>query len=542
VSQTNSNDRLAKLSWGERIGYGLGDAGFNFYWAIIGSYLVFFYTDIFGITAAAAATMVTFTKIIDAFTDPAMGAIADRTNSRWGKFRPYLIFAAIPMMGAGILTMTTPDLDDTGKLIWAYATYAFLMLMYTILNTPYNSLSGVLTANTQERNAINSTRFFFAYFSSIVVGAATPDIAEYFGNGDRYSAYGWQMTMTIYAVIASCLFAVTFFTTKERVAPPANQGKTNPLNDLKDLLVCKPWLVLFVLAMAFMITMTLRGSSSAYYFKYFVERIDLLGTYVGLQFLGLMLGAMSTAYVARFVDKRKLLMIMLIAVGLLSIAFTFIPKPATLGVVAVNETDRSTLDAEDLLGTPNAEGDTFKWLKDDQIFWIIKKRVPLEETGARLSIADLRGETISLVRTSEDGTIVDSAKIPKEIYIMFILNFLISVALGFKPPITWAMYADVADYNEWRTGRRATGMTFSATTFSQKLGSAAGSALLLSVLASMGYQANQIQSGASLEGIVYMQTLIPGLLAIVTALTLLFYNLPDKKLEQIQRELQERNA
>ena len=133
----NALDRNAKLSWGEKIGFGLGDAGFNFYWAIIGSYLVFFYTDVFGISAAAAATMVTFTKIIDAVTDPVIGGIADRTNTRWGKFRPYLIWGALPMMGAGILTMSTPDLGDTGKLIWAYATYSLLMLCYTILNMPY---------------------------------------------------------------------------------------------------------------------------------------------------------------------------------------------------------------------------------------------------------------------------------------------------------------------------------------------------------------------------------------------------------------------
>ena len=200
-------------------------------------------------SAAAAATMVTLTKIIDAITDPLMGGIADRTQTRWGKFRPYLIWGALPMMGAGILTMSTPDLGDTGKLIWAYATYSLLMLCYTVLNMPYNSLSAVLTANTQERNSLNSVRFFFAYFSSIIVGAATPELAEYFGDGDRYSAKGWQMTMVIYATIASCLFLVTFLTTRERVQPPRNQVKTNPLNDLKDLFICRPWLVLFVLAL-----------------------------------------------------------------------------------------------------------------------------------------------------------------------------------------------------------------------------------------------------------------------------------------------------
>jgi len=535
-----SLDRTAKLSRTEKIGFGLGDAGFNFYWAIIGSYLVFFYTDVFGISAAAAATMVTLTKIIDAITDPLMGGIADRTNTRWGKFRPYLIWGALPMMGAGILTMSTPDLGDTGKLIWAYATYSLLMLCYTVLNMPYNSLSAVLTANTQERNSLNSIRFFFAYFSSIIVGAATPELAEYFGEGDRYSAKGWQMTMVIYAVIASSLFLVTFLTTRERVQPPVNQKKTNPINDLKDLFICRPWLVLFVLALVFMIAMTLRGSSAAYYFRYFVERPDLLGNYIGLQMAGLMVGAMMASTVTRYIDKRKLMMFLMCVVAALSIAFTFVPKPDRLGVVDIYTNDAQQLSANTLLTAAHQEGDIYQWLRHDKIFWIIKKRVPLAETGPTLNLSDAMGQVISVIRTTADGQLQDSADLPAEILWMFAFNILISIALGFKPPITWAMYADVADYNEWKNGRRATGMTFAATTFSQKLGSAGGSALMLSVLAAMGYQAGQMQAGASLDSIVYMQTLVPGLFALLTAVSLIFYNLSDAKLETIQLDLKKR--
>ncbi len=539
---TKKDDRLAKLSWRERIGYGLGDAGFNFYWAIIGSYLVFFYTDVFGIGAAAAATMVTVTKIIDAITDPIMGGIADRTNTRWGKFRPYLLWGALPMMGAGILTMSTPDLDETGKLIWAYATYSLLMLCYTVLNMPYNSLSAVLTGNIQERNTLNSTRFFFAYFSSIFVGAATPELAEYFGDGDRYSAQGWQMTMAVYAVIASCLFVVTFFSTRERIQPSASQEKTNPLVDLKDLFTCRPWMVLFVLALVFMVTMTLRGSSAAYYFRYFVERPDLLGNYIGLQMAGLMVGAMMASSVTKYIDKRKLMMALMCVVAVLSIAFTFVPKPDRHGVMDIATNDTLQLHADQLLMGAHAEGDTYQWLRHDKIFWIIKERVPLAETGAELNLENAKGQVISVMRTTASGVVQDSAELPKEIIWMFALNILISIALGFKPPITWAMYADVADYNEWKNGRRATAMTFAATTFSQKIGSAAGSALMLSVLAVMGYQAGQMQAGASLDSIVYMQTVVPGMFALLTALALVFYNLTDKQLENIQLELQARHS
>jgi glycoside/pentoside/hexuronide:cation symporter, GPH family len=450
-----------------------------------------------------------------------------------------LLWGALPMMGAGILTMSTPDLGDTGKLVWAYATYSLLMLCYTLLNMPYNSLSAVLTANTQERNTLNSTRFFFAYLSSILVGAATPELAEYFGDGDRYSARGWQMTMVIYACIASCLFLVTFLTTRERIQPPATQ-KTKPLDDLKDLLVCRPWLVLFVLALVFMTTMTLRGSSSAYYFRYFVERPDLLGNYIGLQMAGLMVGAMCAATVTKYVDKRKLMMVLLCVVAVLSIAFTFVPKPHSNGVLDIASNDSLQLSASELLGQPHTEGDTYQWLRHDKIFWIIKDRIALAETGEQLTMSAAKGQVISVVRTGVDGTEQDSADLPKEIIWMFALNILISIALGFKPPITWAMYADVADYNEWKNNRRATGMTFAATTFSQKIGSAAGSALMLSVLATMGYQAGQMQDGASLDSIVYMQTLVPGLFALLTAFSLIFYNLTDSKLEQLQLELKAR--
>lgn len=537
--QHTSDDRMAKLTWRERIGYGLGDAGFNFYWAIIGSYLIFFYTDIFGISAAAAATMVTITKIVDAFTDPAMGAIADKTKTRWGKFRPYLLFGTLPMMAAGMLTMTTPDLGESGKLIWAYATYMILMLTYTILNMPYNSLSAVLTADPQERNTLNSTRFFFAYFTGIIVGAATPDLAEYFGGGDRNSPIGWQITMSIYAVIASILFVVTFATTKERISPPPEQ-ESKPLEDLKNLFLCKPWIIIFILAMVIMTTFTLRGSSATYYFKYFVERPDLLGTFIGLQVLGLMVGAMFASTLTRYIEKVKLLMLLMAIVSLLCFAFSFVPKPDALGVVDVNQSEHSSLEAQSLLGEPHQPGDSYSWTRYDKVFWIIKNRTELDNDSASLDLNGLENQTISVIKTRADGSTLDSAELPQEIIWMFILSILISLALGPKAPITWAMYADVADYNEWKTGRRATGMTFSATTFSQKLGSAAGSAIMLSVLAMLGYEANQMQNDASLDGIVYMQTLAPGAFAFIAIIALFFYDLTGDKLAVIQQELSQR--
>ncbi len=248
--------RQARLSWGEKLGYGFGDLGFNLYWTTIGSFLAAFYTDVFGISAAAAGTMLFVTKILDALTDPLVGAAADRTDTRFGKFRPFLILAGIPMAAAGVLTFTTPDLGDTGKLLWAYATYSMLMLLYTLLNTPYSALSGVMTASSQERTTLISVRFIFAFAGATLVNWYTLPLVKWLGRGDDIR--GWQATLTLYGLVAATIFAITFLSTRERIAPPAKQ-KTTPVEDIADLLRNRPWLILFALAMIIMITFTMRG-------------------------------------------------------------------------------------------------------------------------------------------------------------------------------------------------------------------------------------------------------------------------------------------
>lgn len=537
-----AQERTGTISLREKIGYGFGDAASNFYWAIIGSYLVFFYTDIFGISAKAVAIMMIITKLIDACTDPAIGALADRTSTRWGKFRPYLLFGALPMAGAAVLTMSTPDLSDSGKLIWAYATYTLMMLTYTILNLPYSSLAGVITANTTERNSLFSIRFFCAYFTSIIVGAATPDLAAYFGQGN--DAQGWQMTMMLYAGVATILFWITFASTKERVQPPTNQ-KTNPIDDIKDLLNNRAWVVLFGLALIIMVTIVLRGSSAPYYFKYFVERPDLMGSFIGLQMAAYAVGALSYPFLLKRIgDKAKLLTILMTIVGVLCIVFAFIPKPTSNGVITITQDNAITLQAAELLGEEHASGDKYQWTYNEKVFWIIKNRVDFPETGPSLSLDDAKGEAISVIKTRADSNgaiiVTDSASMPIEIYIMFLLNILISLALGPKSPLTWSMLADAADYNEWKTGRRATGMTFSAASFSQKMGGAVGSFAIGAVLASIGYAANEAQTNASQTGIVVLQTAAPGIFAFIAIFALRFYNLSGSKVEQIQKELAER--
>jgi GPH family glycoside/pentoside/hexuronide:cation symporter len=445
--------RQVRLGWGEKLGFGVGDLGFNLYWTTTASFIAAFYTDVFGISAAAAATMILVTRIVDAFTDPAMGAIADRTQSRFGKFRPYLLFAGIPMAAAGVLTFTTPDLGDSGKLLWAYATYTFMMLSYTVLSMPYSALSGVMTASSQERTTLISVRFIFAFTGGALVNKFTLPLVEALGNGNDHR--GWQLTMAIYGVLAALIFAITFFTTRERIKPPPQQ-KTNAIQDIKDLLKNPPWVILFALAMIIMMTFTMRAGSAYYYFYYYIERPELLPNYLSLQLVAYAAGAVLAPVMTRYVDKAKLLMILMSIVAVLSIAFYFVPK---------------------------------------DMIWLI-----------------------------------------------FTFNILISLSLGPKSPLTWSMYADTADYNEWKNGRRATAMTFSAASFAQKLGGSLGSSGMLAILAAIGYVANQAQSGASQSGIALLQTALPGLFALLAVAILPFYKLTGPQLKTIQDELDQRHA
>ncbi|MDP5141276.1 MFS transporter [Rheinheimera baltica] len=317
----------------EKIGYGLGDMGFNFYWANISAFLLIYYTDVFGISAAAAGTMMLVTKIVDAFTDPLMGAIADRTRSRFGKFRPYLLWLALPLAGAGVLTYSTPDLGETGKLVWAYGTYTLLMLVYTAINIPYSALSGVITNDSQQRTTLISYRFIGGFSGGILVTYLTPKLVPLLGQGD--DVLGWQLTMLVFGIAAALMFFITFLTTKERIAPLSLQPNA-VRQDLTDLKNNKPWLVLFALALIIMVTITMRAGSGVYYFKYYVMRPDLVGEFLSSYMLALALGAAVTPLMTRFIDKKRLMVLLMSLAGLLSISLYFVPADAVGVIFALN--------------------------------------------------------------------------------------------------------------------------------------------------------------------------------------------------------------
>jgi len=456
MSQLSSNENTSTvsivddgvLSLKEKIGYACGDVASNFYWRVFDVFLFIFYTDVFGIPAAAVGTMMLVTRLVDAFSDPLMGALADRTQTRYGKFRPYLLWGIIPIAAAGVLTFTVPDLDENGKIVWAYATYIFMMLAYTFINVPYGALLGVVTGNTQQRTTLTSFRFIGAFSGGSLVAFLTPELVTYLGNGSE--TLGWQLTMGLYGIIAAGLFSFSFYSTKERISPPPNQ-KTPILQDIKDLTKNKPWLILFGLALVIMMTITLRGSTGTFYFKYYVGREDLIGSFSLAYMLALAVGAASTPLLTKFLDKKTLLTLLMSLVAVLSISFYFVPK--------------------------------------DQIV------------------------------------------------LMFVLQVAIGLCLGPKSPLVFSMYADTADYSQWKTGRRATAMIFSAAAFAQKLGGAFAGAMIGWVLASMGYVANQVQSAGSENSIVILMTLIPGVIAIFAVACIRFYPLSDQQHQQIQSEL-----
>ncbi|HLP16453.1 MAG TPA: glycoside-pentoside-hexuronide (GPH):cation symporter, partial [Bacteroidota bacterium] len=262
-----------QLKFPEKIGYACGDMASNLYWRLFDLYLMLFYTDVFGIPAKAAGTIATVAIIFNAICDPAMGALADRTATRFGKFRPYLLWGILPIISAGELLVTVPDWSAGGKLMWAYGTYIMMMLCYSFINVPYGSLLGVITSDSRQRTTLTSFRFFGAFTGGSIVAYLLPTLVKFFGNGSE--RIGWQLTMLFFGILAGALFLTSFLTTRERIAPPVHQ-QSSPVQDLKDLMHNPPWIVLFFLALIIMITISMRATAGSYYVKYHLGRPDLL--------------------------------------------------------------------------------------------------------------------------------------------------------------------------------------------------------------------------------------------------------------------------
>ena len=270
-----------KLSFAEKAGYSLGDAAANFVFMTMIVFQLSFYTDTLGLGAAAAGTLLLAGRLWDAFFDPLMGLLADRTRTRWGKFRPWILWTALPWGVAMVLAYTSPAFGGTGKILWACSTNVLLMTLYSANNTPYSALTGVMTGDVNERTSLSSFRFVAALFAQLIVVGFTLPLVAKFGQGDN--AKGWQMTMSLWAVVCVGLFLLTFLAVRERIQPDPQQ-KSSARQDLGQLLKNGPWIAMFVLTLSHFIVLAMRGGTMVYYFQYYVDNGRLLDF---LQKLGL---------------------------------------------------------------------------------------------------------------------------------------------------------------------------------------------------------------------------------------------------------------
>ena len=298
----------------EKVGYGLGDMASNFYNGFFGIFLLYYYTDVWGISPAAAGTMFLVTKILDAVTDPAMGLIADRTQTRWGKYRPYLLWMAIPYALLGYLLFLGPDLGETGKLVFAYVSYSLVMLAFTAINVPYSALLAVIHPSSEEREKATQWRFIFASLGTLTIGAVTKPLVEALGGGDEL--LGFRLTIILFAVASVVLFFITFATTRERITPKREGGSI--ARDVGVLLGNISWIVLAISGILIVVGLIARISSAAFYLKYYVPSGEAAGLWwmdrtsllITLGFVGQLFGAMLTPTFLKVFDKRSLMIFM----------------------------------------------------------------------------------------------------------------------------------------------------------------------------------------------------------------------------------------
>ncbi|MEM1189826.1 MAG: MFS transporter [Pseudomonadota bacterium] len=443
------------LSVREKLGYGLGDTASNFFFQVFNLFLMYYYTDIFGLAPAAVGAMFLVTKIIDAASDPIMGLIADRTNSRWGKYRPYLLWGAIPYGACGYLMFAGPELSDTGKLVYAYLTYTAMMLAYTVVNVPYSALMGVISPSSIERTKVASYRFICAFLAGWLIATFVGPLKNMLGGGDE--AQGFRLTMIIFAIASVALFWVTFATTRERVK--VKPRKSDIRQDLRALLSNGPWAVLFLSAIVTLMNIAVRNGSLLYYFKYYVGDdgtplfliFDKTAVFLSLGLISMIGGIVLTKYLAEHFEKRTLMITLTLLNAASMAAFYFIP--------------------------------------------------------------------------------------PEDYWMMVLVNCLGSFVIGPTPALVWSMYADCADYGEWKTGRRITALVFSTVQFAQKMGLAVGAGVLGIVLGAFGFAANEAQSDGSLLGIRLMFSILPAVLAVAGAGFILFYRIDARTISQMEDEL-----
>ena len=470
---------IAKAGLSEKIGYGFGDMSSSMFWKIFSYYLPFFYSNIFGLSLAHAGTLVLVTKLYDAVSDPVMGLIADRTNTRWGKYRPYLLWIAIPFAVAGVLAFFTPQTDNyTFKHVYAYVTYILMMTVYTAINVPYGAMLGVMTDDSREKSVFSSFRMFFAFIGSFIAMGSFEPLLKL-----RQSIMGtlpaewtladstpadWTIAVSVIGIVCAVLFILSFVMTRERVTEaemakePVKENsdetaKTSVAEDLKALVANGPWWMLLGGGIAILLFNCVRGGAAAYYFA------DVLGTnaiftlalFLTVGEISQLVGVVVTVPVSEKIGKKATFLLVLVAVTVLSIIVAFLPET------------------------------------------------------------------------------------PAGMWALLVSQILICVAIGINSPLLWSMFADVADYSELKNGRASTGLIFSSSSMAQKFGAAFGSAIVLWVLMAFGYDnaKGAVQTPEALATIKALISWIPAIGSAAGIAIMLGYPLTDKKMSDIRQEL-----
>jgi len=480
------------LETSEKIGYALGDLAANLIFQTLLTFLAFFYTDVYQISPNAAASIIFVGGLVGACFNPLMGIIADRTNTRWGKFRPWILWTSVPFGLVAILAFSTPDLGERGKYIYALLTYILLMLVYSANNLPYSALSGVLTGSMADRNSLSSYRFVAVLIAQLVIQVLLLPLVLILGGGDKVA--GFQTVMMFFAVAGTICFLITFFTTRERIVPTESQ-RSSIRQDVADLMRNRPWVVMLVLTILVFITLSLKGGMYIFYFRNFLEEAALAAFLNDVGFLSFINGLNSV----------------LTNMGLTQ--FHWPEDAATSGFSLFNAVGIILMIVGIGFSKPLAD----RFGKRD-VF------------GAALLLAALFRLTYYWIGPSSIGMV-------------FGAQILYGFFYGITIPLLWAMIADVADYSEWKNNRRATALLFSAMIFGLKAGLSIGGALVAALLSAYGYDAAlAVQSGQVADGVrltVSVYAAIPFLLAVCC---LAAYDIRKNTELQIERELGERRA
>jgi len=484
---TNTN---IKLSVREKIGYSLGDLSANLIFQTLMTFLAFFYTDVYKIPPASASAIIFTGGMIGAFFNPIMGAISDRTNTRWGKFRPWILWTALPFGVMAILAFSTPNFGEKGKISYALITYILLVVVYSANNLPYAALSGVLTGNIAERNSISSYRFVAVMIAQFIVQVLLLPLVLILGDGDKTK--GFENTMGIFAAVGVVFFIITFLTTRERVIPKPEQ-KSSVREDLGDLIRNRPWIAMLVLTILVFITLSLKGGSYVYYFENYLNEAHLATFLNDIGFNG-------------FIDGLNNL---LSKIGLHGFQW---PEDAPTSGFSLF----------------NAGGIIF------MIVGIFFSKKLADKFGKR----DVFGTGLFL---SAICLLVFVFYSPESIAIVFVTQILHGFFYGLTIPLLWAMIADVADYSEWKNNRRATAIIFSAMIFGLKAGLSIGGSLVAGILAGFGYDESMaVQNHEVINGIKLLVSVFPTITFMIGVGCLFFYAIDKKKEVQIEKELIER--